>query len=86
MTITVNVTQEDLSNGTACDSLHCALAQAMSRVLGKPVQVWGYWKYADEKEDLALIRRFPSNVRARMNDFDRGYVVEPFEFDLEVAS
>ena len=78
--ILVKVTQEDIDNGWQFEGYACPIAIALTRATGMP------WCVCNEKagnEDVGMIE-LPFDARVFIEAFDRGEVVQPFQFPIEV--
>jgi hypothetical protein len=74
---TVDVTQEDIIRGIRANRCSCPIARAARRALGCLVIVdhRGIFTSDYKYEHTVETKRF-------VNDFDAGYSVEPFSFNL----
>ncbi len=81
----IQITQDDIKQGTVDDCDRCPIALATNRVLiaGHHAKVMGSISIYNY-----VYRRFtcktPNSVKQFIRSFDDEYVVEPFEFDLEI--
>ena len=79
MTLTLNVTEDDITMGVPCDSNNCPVARAAARVLPKArsIQV-GRHTLSVEIDDEFYSYPLSSATAERINTFDNTYAMEPF--------
>lgn len=83
--MTVNVTQEDIENGTY-SSLHCPIGLALKRQTGK---IWwvsiGCATLFDEMltDEWPSAYILPDEASIFVSDYDKGLPVAPFSFEME---
>jgi len=77
----INVTPLDLEKGKRNDPYGCPLALALCRAFGVGAVVASYVRLTVGGKDF-----FPSlEMKQFMEAYDRGYQLEPMEFELEDA-
>ncbi len=81
-TVEVNVTAEDIRAGIPCRTCHCPVALAMSRALGRRMDV-GY-RYACPYSEPSNRTRLPDWLWFWIVEYDRGGPVDPVAFVVEV--
>ena len=82
---TINVTSEDIINGTPSDAECCPIALAVKRAFGDKlldieIDVNGFRLVTAEGN---FVGRPPDNACGFIHSFDDGVSCEPFEFDIE---
>lgn len=77
----VNVTQADINDGIMGSCGACPVAKALTRSLGGCVRV-GYCTFT--MQNGSEVYRLPPEARDWIMDFDCGFHVAPFGFNLEV--
>lgn len=82
-TITIQVTQEDIERGLRGDCAFCPIALSMRRSTGEFWAVTGRaaTPYAGHWTDSVTL---PQECEGFISAFDKGYVVSPFSFSIEV--
>jgi hypothetical protein len=78
--MTIQVTQEDISNGRRASCTDCPIALGLDRSLGFRCDGVGSLFAQISGEDIAL----PPNALNFLNRFDAGLPVQPFEFELDL--
>lgn len=81
----VEITKEDIDNGTPCSNYSCPIALALKRYYPDKVisvgKLWisieGVYYKLRYYKDSPIVRKF-------IQDFDHGMFVEPFSFDLPI--
>lgn len=84
----IKVTENHIAQGEKESCSYCPVALAISEVIGLGDE--DYIKVTDNVEIGIMVKKemhhyqfeYPNNVCEFINKFDRGLVVEPFEFDL----
>jgi len=81
----IQITQDDIKQGTVDNCDRCPIALAINRVLfvGHHAKVMGsisIYTYVHRR----FTCKTPDVAKQFINNFDLGNSVEPFEFDLEV--
>jgi len=77
----VEVTAEDIANGTRASCANCPVARAVHRALGSPANVGLFEIWANDPFRQVKTTRA---VRKFICDFDDGKPVAPFSFDIDV--
>ena len=81
--IEVTVTEKDISRGVRYASLHCPIAQAVSRCTGQYAGVdLRFVTLYDEDGDIAGRWQTPPAAANWLAAFDRGETVRPASFQL----
>lgn len=84
-TISVEVTTEDIAQGTPCRSTRCPLALAIARAIGRVVTVFspqnGEWRWAIYGS--GRYQPLPSVAGRFAGRFDQTAEGEPFSFEVE---
>lgn len=75
----VKVTKQDIENGLRCDVHNCPIAQALNRQ-SKASDIW-VWSRTAVVDDVKY--HLPSKAQEFIQFFDMGYVLEPFQFNLQ---
>lgn len=79
MKLKINVTKDDIRNGIPSMTTACPIARAFKRVKILNVRVHNTsYKVKD------LTYRLPKKAQRFINDFDNGYFVEPFSFNVGI--
>ena len=81
-TITVEVTQEDIKKGRACDGTYCPIALALKRKIKRPCLVGV--KDIDIYNPKSKYTLHVPQIKLFVGNFDHGNKVEPFTFELQV--
>ena len=80
MRVHVDVTADDIANGARLDCFACPIALAMKRATDAFLAIGAnYVEFASHSV------RLPREVSDFVFDFDGGYEVQPFSFDLELS-
>lgn len=87
-TIRVDVTQEDIFNGVKCSSSRCPVAQALKKIV-KPefyfsVGISNFTLMSTSPFKILAEGVVSSETKDFIKDFDRGFKVKPFSFDLTI--
>lgn len=82
VTLTVEVTAQDIAEGREGDCWHCPIALALTRAVGgEPVHV----NFSDISDGGGgWYRKLPTEAVSFQRWFDRGDPVEPFSFKVRV--
>jgi hypothetical protein len=87
--VKIQVTEEDIKNGTPCQDWCCPIALALRRagfLAAKVGRSRCFVQSAGDDETCTWRQpALPADAREFVRDFDEGYPVDPFEFDLEGA-
>ena len=82
MNITIQVTQEHIDEGTEGRCTNCPVALAIKEHLKPEYQVKVFGSHYNINSDTPLY--LPDKVTYRINRFDDGFGMEPFEFELAI--
>lgn len=74
------MTRNDIAYGVPKDGCRCPVANAMSRVLNRTIEVDGERAEVDGCGRILL----PDAVQQFVTEFDLGFDVEPFSFTIDV--
>jgi len=78
----IQVTEEDIDEGTRGDTRHCAFARAMQRAgIGDPVVDGRHW--SGRIEGVPFSGGIPSSITAWIRDFDSHKAVHPKAFVID---
>lgn len=89
VTVSVQVTSDDIVHGVRADCWHCPIARALSRAVGQEVHV-NYGRISDGSGNgvvgggRAWERSLPRNAINFQLGFDCREPVEPFAFEVSV--
>lgn len=86
MKIQVSITQEGINDGVRRDCQSCPVALALTRAIGEEVIVSGIWCTIAPDTLAVKMIELPRAVREWIVRFDRGFLVSPFTFELEVPA
>lgn len=75
----ITVTQQDIDKGEQGEAKHCPIARALKRATGEQCLVASKICFIGDREDIPL----PENAQSFVSDFDCGFPVKPFSFDLD---
>lgn len=84
---TIKVTQEDIDKGFRLQNDYCPVALAMCRGINKDIGQVKVGRrgmsFHDHSGMLVCMFEMPDLVKIFVENFDKGYKVTPFEFELD---
>ena len=91
MIVHVDVTQDDLDNGTPLEPASCPVYLALictdwGRQQAQLFVTTRLIIYRNKGSNLKRYRKIPREVSSAIKDFDAGKAVKPFSFDIEFRS
>lgn len=86
MKITVKVEQKHINNGTKGNCYSCPIARAISDIDGMEWVQVDHFDIKGTFNGVGFCMTTPQICKRFMFDFDQGYPVTPFEFELEVGN
>ncbi len=85
--VQVRVTQEDIECGTRGSAQCCPVARALQRIVQEPFVRGHGGSYVKEITGVGKVYGdlfFPVSVATFVTSFDKGAMVVPFEFEVEI--
>lgn len=82
----IKVKRRHIANGVMADGAHCMVALALKEVVGPKVEfsVGGsVLELRGARGDLSFVD-LPFRVQGRIEDFDNGLDVKPFQFTIDI--
>ena len=81
----INVTQDDIDQGTPSDPFCCPIALAASRAFSVPANATYDYIALKLRNRNNKLYRTPKTASAFIRAFDHGQAVQPFSFELPVS-